>query len=116
MLKTNKSAIICNFYKINSEESQDWGREQLQQSECSNIFPQNALNRSFQTFREQYLVNDTRKYSNSDNFLMFLSSFFSWQDFFFNCDSLHARLNSHFEKSSYKKKKHKKIKANKKSV
>ena len=37
MLKTNKSAIICNFYKINSEESQDWGREQLQQSECSNI-------------------------------------------------------------------------------
>ena len=30
---------------------------------------------------------------------------------FFNCDSLHARLNSHYEAWSYKKKKHKKIRA-----
>ena len=29
---------------------------------------------------------------------------------FFNWDSLHARLNSHYEAWSYKKKKHKKIK------
>ena len=29
--------------------------------------------------------------------------------FCFNCDSLHARLNSHYEAWSYKKKKHKKI-------
>ena len=31
--------------------------------------------------------------------------------FFFNWDSLHARLNSHYKALSYKKKKHKKIKA-----
>ena len=36
--------------------------------------------------------------------------------FFFNSDSLHARLNKHCEEWSYKKKKHKKIKAYRKSV
>ena len=40
-----------------------------------------------------------------------LSSFF-----FFNWNSLHARLNSHYEAWSYKKKKHKKITAYRKSV
>ena len=35
---------------------------------------------------------------------------------FFNRDSLHARLNSHYKTWSYKKKKHKKIKAYKKSL
>ena len=37
-------------------------------------------------------------------------------DFFFNCDSLHATLNSHYEAWSYKKKKHKKITAYRKPV
>ena len=32
-----------------------------------------------------------------------------WLKFVFNSDSLHARLNSHYEAWSYKKKKHKKI-------
>ena len=36
--------------------------------------------------------------------------------FFFNWDSLHARLNSHYEAWSYKKKKRKKITAYRKSV
>ena len=36
--------------------------------------------------------------------------------FFFNCDSLHATLNSHYEAWSYKKKKHKKITAYRKPV
>ena len=36
--------------------------------------------------------------------------------FFFNWDSLHARLNHHYEAQSYKKKKHNKIKAYRKSV
>ena len=35
---------------------------------------------------------------------------------FFNWDSLHARLNSHYEAWSYKKKKHKKITAYRISV
>ena len=35
---------------------------------------------------------------------------------FFNWDSLHARLNSHYKAWSYKKKKHKKIKAYRMSV
>ena len=35
---------------------------------------------------------------------------------FFNWDLLHARLNSHYKAWSYKKKKHKKIKAYRKSV
>ena len=48
---------------------------------------------------------DHRKISNTDWF--FLN---------FNWDSLHARLNSHYEGWSYKKKKHKKIKAFRKSV
>ena len=37
-------------------------------------------------------------------------------NFLKNCDSLHARLNTHYEAQSYKKKKHKKIKAYRKSV
>ena len=41
------------------------------------------------------------------------SSFFL---FFFNWDSLHAKLNSHYEAWSYKKKKHKKVTAYRKSV
>ena len=36
--------------------------------------------------------------------------------FFFNWDSLHARLNSHDKAWSYKKKKYKKIKAYRKSI
>ena len=36
--------------------------------------------------------------------------------FIFNWDSLHARLNSHYKAWSYKKKKHKKIKAYRKSL
>ena len=36
--------------------------------------------------------------------------------FVFNWDSLHARVNSHYEARSYKKKKYKKIKAYRKSV
>ena len=36
--------------------------------------------------------------------------------FFFNCDSLHARLNSHYEAWGYRKKKHNKITAYRKSV
>ena len=36
--------------------------------------------------------------------------------FFFNWYSLHARLNSHYEAWSYKKKKYKKVKAYMKSV
>ena len=36
--------------------------------------------------------------------------------FFFNCGSLHVRLNSHYKSWSYKKKIHKKIKANRKSL
>ena len=35
---------------------------------------------------------------------------------FFNWDSLHAKLNSHYETWSYKKKKHKKVKAYMKSI
>ena len=37
-------------------------------------------------------------------------------NFFQNWNSLHARLNSHYQAWSYKKKKHKKIKAYTKSV
>ena len=37
-------------------------------------------------------------------------------EFFFNWDSLHARLNSYYKAWSYKKKKHKKIMAYKKSL
>ena len=44
---------------------------------------------------------------------LFISMF---PDFFLNWDSLHARLKSHYEAWSYKKKKHKKVKAYRKSV
>ena len=37
-------------------------------------------------------------------------------DFFLKWYSLHARLNSHYEAWSYKKKKHKKVKAYRKSI
>ena len=36
--------------------------------------------------------------------------------FFFNWDSLHAKVNTHYEAWNYKKKKHKKIKAYMKSL
>ena len=36
--------------------------------------------------------------------------------FFLNCDSLHARLNNHYEARSNKTKKYKKIKAFRKTV
>ena len=45
-----------------------------------------------------------------------LASATNLQVAFFNWDSLLARLNSHYEAWSYKKKKHKKIKAYRKSV
>ena len=38
------------------------------------------------------------------------------EELFFNWDSLHARLNNHYEACSYKKKKHKKVKAYKTTV
>ena len=41
---------------------------------------------------------------------------FIYFNIFFNGDSLHARLNSRYKTWSYKKKKHKKIKAYKKSL
>ena len=47
------------------------------------------------------------------NFIFFYFFIFL---FFFNWDSLHARLNSHYKAWSYKKKKHKKIKAYRKSL
>ena len=42
-----------------------------------------------------------------------ISGFFC---FFFNWYSLHARLNSHYEAWSYKRRKHKKVKAYRKSI
>ena len=38
------------------------------------------------------------------------------EDFFFNWYLLHARLNSHYEACSHKKRKHKKVKAYRKSI
>ena len=46
----------------------------------------------------------------------FLVGFNSFGTFFFNWDSLHARLNSHYEAWRYKKKKYEKIRAHRKSV
>ena len=37
-------------------------------------------------------------------------------DFYYNWDSFHARLNSHYKTWSYNKKKHKMINAKRKSV
>ena len=42
--------------------------------------------------------------------------FFSKSDFFFNWDSLHTRLNSHYEAWGYKIKKDKKVKPYRKSI
>ena len=55
------------------------------------------------------LENNVSKVFNLDQLLLLQSSFFNW-------DSLRARLNSHYEAWSYKKKKHKKITAYRKSV
>ena len=50
---------------------------------------------------------------NGRDFHVDRSRFLWWQAeiFFFNWDSLHPKLNSHYKAWSYKKKKHKKIKA-----
>ena len=47
---------------------------------------------------------------------MFSHVFARMKQIFFNWDSLHVRLNSHCKAWSYKKKKHKKIKAYRKSL
>ena len=54
---------------------------------------------------------DLIKYKKQRNLVVNFS-----KNFFFNWESLHARLNSHYEAWSYKKKKHKKIRAHRKSV
>ena len=67
-------------------------------------------------------ITDYLSYTNTNTFFLISTdkkrnifhNIFS--TFCFNCDSLHARLNSHYEAWSYKKKKHKKITAYRKSV
>ena len=56
------------------------------------------------------LTLDTLAESNSD-LIVVLGDFF-----FFNCDSLHARLNRHYEAWSFKKRSRKKIAGYRKSV
>ena len=70
---------------------------------------------------EMYLlIKQRQKYSSVLIGLTILATFFAFSVaiffFFFNWDSLHARLNSHYKAWSYKKKKYKKIKAHRKSV
>ena len=50
------------------------------------------------------------------NYLSLIWKDSTTQTFFFNCDSLHARLNSRYKVWSCRKKKHKKIKAYRKSL
>ena len=60
---------------------------------------------------------DVRKHPHGSSYLVKSPVFQRVDDqFFFNWDSLHARLNSHYKAWSYKKKKHKKIKAYRKSL
>ena len=52
---------------------------------------------------------ETGKFDPGTGLISIISLFFNW-------DSLHARLNSHYEVWRYKKKKHKKIRAHRKFV
>ena len=61
----------------------------------------------FQKRKKQPWKSDT--FNNVVGFSLTLLHFFNW-------DSLQARLNSHYEARSYKKKKHKKIKIHRKSL
>ena len=58
--------------------------------------------------RNKELQHISKDLSLSENFFFFF--------FFFNWYSLHARLNSHYEAWSYKKRKHKKVKAYRKPI
>ena len=49
-------------------------------------------------------------------YAMFIWSVIPIFDYFFNWDSVHAKMNKHYKAWSYKKKKHKKIKAYRKSL
>ena len=60
--------------------------------------------------------DDTFVSPNENSFFIHPTTKEETEDFFFNCDSLHARLNSHYKAWSYKKKKHRKVKAYFKSV
>ena len=51
-----------------------------------------------------------------DSIMKFINNFHDTVLFFLNWDSLHARLNSHYRAWNYKKKRHKKIKAYRKSL
>ena len=74
-----------------------------------NILPDKLKNaNSIEAFKMQI------KKWKRENCPCWLCKFFSF--FFFNWDSLHARPNSHYKAWSYKKRKHKKIKAYRKSL
>ena len=65
--------------------------------------------------------NSTKMYLDKINMLLDTYAplkriFFFFFFFFFNWYSLHARLNSHYEAWSYKKRKHKKVKAYRKPI
>ena len=66
----------------------------------------------------KYLANDhkDRRNQHENSCKLCYESGCPLLNYLFNCDSLHARQNSHHEAWSYKKKKHKKIKAYRKSV
>ena len=81
----------------------NWGTKDVQYNWCR----KSAVLWSFSYFSKSVLKSPNKTISLffSDNIPAFP---FRFKQIFFNWDSLHARLNSHYEAWSYKKKKHKK--------
>ena len=80
----------------------------LRQSFTNMIFWSMMKSFSFSIFHASVFQLEHLRGGNLLSLLLYL--------FFFNWDSLHARLNSYYKAWSYKKKKHKRIKAHRKSV
>ena len=114
--KSLGTALIISYFN-------DWNNYHLYYKETSSFLWKNQFfdklttggpgicdpNKSWAQHDQSLKLGSNLKYLNIDQLLL---SFF----FFFNWDSLHARLNSHYEAWSYKKRSTKKITGYRKSV
>ena len=107
--KKGKNAIVGSIYK----------HPKLAIDEFNNHFLAPMLKKVSFENKEVYLMDDFNinllNYESNQETADFLNNMHSVLYLFFNWYSLHARLNSYYKAWSYKKKKHKKVKAYRKS-
>ena len=90
----------------------DYYRDELTSDNNDNFANRDVVNSSPFKYKNKIIGNTYNVNVGADGYDVNFFFFF----FFFNWYSLHTRLNSHYEAWSYKKRKHKKVKAYRKSI